>query len=79
MTEKAGDLVSNISEESVFVTVVGTNSVASGRTEDILRKYGNLIRRLKEHCKKTVCGLLPRFGVGSVHLSRMTGVNSRLE
>ena len=80
VTEKVDDLVINTSEDSVYVTVVGTNNIASGRSEEILRKYRDLIRKFKDSRRKLViCGLLPRFDVGPVILSRMIGVNVRLE
>ena len=80
ITEKIDDLVVNSSEETVFVHLVGTNNVVSGRSEETFRRYRNLVEKLRDSRRRSVvCGLLPRYDVGSLILSRMLGLNTRVQ
>ena len=80
ITEKIDDLVVNSSEETVFVYLVGTNNVVSGRSEEIMKKYSALVSKLRDSRRRSVvCGLIPRYDVNSLMLSRMLGINARVE
>ena len=80
ITEKIEDLVVNSSEETVFVYLVGTNNIASGRSEEVVSKYKTMITKLRNSRKRSVvCGLIPRYDVDSLVLSRMLGINTRVE
>ncbi len=80
ITEKVDDLVGNASEDTVFVYFAGTNNVLAGRSEEILRKYKALVNKLREGRRRSViCGLIARYDVNSLILSRMLGINTRLQ
>ena len=80
ITERVGDLVTNSSEKTVFAYFVGTNNVRNGRSEEILKKYKTLINKLQESRRRSViCGLIPRYDVDSVTISRMMGINTRVQ
>lgn len=77
---KFDDIVSNTPEDTTFVVQIGTNNVCSGRSEEILDKYKTLIGKFRESRRKLIIsGLLPRYDASSLTLSRMLGINSRLE
>ena len=64
----------------MFTYLVGTNNVRTGRSEDIVQKYKALINKLRESRRRSViCGLIPRYDVDTLTLSRMLGINSRLQ
>ena len=80
ITERVDDLVANSSERTVFAYFVGTNNVKAGRSEDTVRKYKALIKKLQESRRQSViCGLIPRYDVDSLTLSRMIGINTRVQ
>ena len=80
ITERIDDLVANSSDESVFVYLVGTNNVVRGGSEGVLRKYKEMVRKLRDSRRRSVvCGLIPRFDANPSTLSRMLGINARLE
>lgn len=79
ITERVDDLVANSSEQTVFTYFVGTNNVKNGRSEDIVKKYKALISKLQVSRRRSViCGLIPRYDVDSLTLSRMMGINTRV-
>ena len=79
LTERVDDLVANSSEKTVFAYFVGTNNIKTGRSEDVVKKYKALITKLQE-CRRqsVICGLIPRYDVDSLTLSRMMGINTRV-
>ena len=79
ITERVEDLVANSSEKAVFTYFVGTNNVKTNRSEDIIKKYKALISKLQDSRRRSViCGLIPRYDVDSITLSRMMGINTRV-
>ena len=80
VTERVDDLTASTSERTVFTYFVGTNNVKTGRSEDIVKKYKALISKIQESRRRSViCGLIPRYDVDSLTLSRMIGINTRVE
>ena len=80
ISEKVDNLVADSSERTVFAYFVGTNNVKTGRSEDIVKKYKALISKLQESRRRSViCGMIPRYDVDSLTLSRMIGLNTRVE
>ena len=67
-------------QETHAVLMVGTNNVKSEGSEEILRKYENLITEAKKHKFRhiSVVGILRRNDVSSFVNSRRIGVNIRL-
>ena len=80
ITDKIYELVVNSSEETIFVYQVGTNNVVKDRSEEVYEKYKAMIRKIKNSRRRSlVSGLIPRYDVGPLVLSRMLGKNTRLE
>ena len=80
ITERVDDLVANSSEKAVFAYFIGSNNAKSGRSEEIMMKYKALIRKLKDSRRQSViCGLIPRYDVNPLTLSRMIGINTRVQ
>ena len=80
ITERVDDLVANSSEQTVFTYFVGTNNAKTGKSEEIVKKYKALINKLQESRRRSViCGLIPRYDVDSLTLSRMMGINARVQ
>ncbi len=76
ITERVDDIVANSSEQTVFAYFVGTNNVRFDKSEEIVKKYKALISKLQEGRRRSVtCGLIPRYDVDSLTLSRMIGTN----
>ena len=68
----------SVSEGNLSPTVVvtGTNDVASFSSEALKRRYGDLLRELKERRSPSVLvGILPRMSAGGEWSSRAIGVN----
>ena len=82
ITERVDHIVENSPENTVFVTVVGTNNLRRDHTDDILLKYRTMIRTFAARRKKVfVCGLLPRYD-DSADFSlfrKMSGINRELK
>ena len=60
--------------------LVGTKNVVSGGSREIMEKYKALVSRLRDSRRwSVICGLIPTYDVNSVMLSRMLGINSRVQ
>ena len=68
-------------DDSEYVVVhVGTNDVGRHRSEEVIGRYRELIDRFKAgKGRLVVSGMLPRFDVGKTVLSRMIGINDRVQ
>ena len=57
------DFSENASEGCAYVVHVGTNDITKFRSEELIAKYKDLMRRLKNKSKKIIfSGIIPRFG-----------------
>ena len=80
ITDRVDDLVANSSEKTVFAYFVGTNNAKTGRSEDIVKKYKALISKLQQSRRQSVvCGMIPRYDVDALTISRMIGINTRVQ
>ena len=76
ITERVDYLVENSTEDSMFVTVVGTNNLRCDRETDIVDKYRIMIREFASRRRKVaVCGIIPRYDVGPAMFRKMSVVN----
>ena len=80
ITERVDYLVENSTEDSMFVTVVGTNNLRCDTATDIVDKYRIMIREFAARRRKVaVCGIIPRYDVGPAMFRKMSVVNRQLE
>ena len=79
VVERYRSIVKGTGKEAVVVVHVGVNDVGRVRSEDLLLRYRELLREVKESGKRCVeSGVLPRLRVGGVWLSQAIGLNDRL-
>ena len=72
-------LLAGEGEEPIVCLSVGGNDVGRVRSEELYRRYEEMLRRVVERGGiPVVCGVLPRKGVGSEWLSRALNMNCRL-
>ena len=80
VTERVDYLVENSTEDSMFVTVVGTNNLRCDTAADIIEKYRAMIREFATRRRKVaVCGIIPRYDVGPAIFRKMSVVNREVE
>ena len=80
ITERVDYLVENSTEDSMFVTVVGTNNLRCDTATDIVDKYRAMLREFATRRRKVaVCGIIPRYDVGPAIFKRMSVVNREVE
>ena len=80
ITERVDFLVENSTEDSMFVTLVGTNNLPSDTATDIVDKYRAMIREFATRRRKVaVCGIIPRYDVGPAMFRKMSIVNRKVE
>ena len=80
ISDKIDESVVNSYEETVFVNQVGTKNVIKGRSKEVYEKYKAMIRKIKDNCRwSVVCFLILRYDVGPIVLSKVLGINARLE
>ncbi len=76
ITERVDYLVENSTEDSMFVTVIGTNNLRCDTAADIVAKYRDMIRKFASKRRKVaVCGIIPRYDVGPETFRKMSVVN----
>ena len=80
VTERVPFLVENSKEDTVFVTLVGTNNLQSDTATDIVEKYRAMIREFASRRRKVaVCSIIPRYDVGPDEFRKMSVVNRQVE
>ena len=80
ITERVDYIVENSTENTLFVTVVGTNNLRSENATDIVDKYRAMIKEFADRRRKVaVCGIIPRYDVGPVTFRKMSVVNRQVE
>ena len=69
----------NSTEDTLFVTVAGTNNLHSDTATAIVDKYrGMLIEFAEKRRKVAVCSIIPRYDVGSAMFRKMSAVNRQV-
>ena len=80
ITERVDYLVENSTEDTMFVTVVGTNNLRSDTATEIVDKYRVMIRDFASRRRKVaVCGIIPRYDVGPEMFRKMSVVNRKVD
>ena len=79
ITERVDHLVENTTEDTLFVTVVGTNNLHRESATDIVEKYRDLMKEFADRRRKAaVCGIIPRYDVGPAMFWKMSVINRGL-
>ena len=69
----------NSTEDTLFVTVIGTNNLRRDNTTDIIGKYRDMMKEFAERRRKVaVCGIIPRYDVGPAVFRKMSVVNRQV-
>ena len=80
ITERVDYLVENSKEETLFVTLVGTNNLHRESATDIVAKYRDMMKEFVQRRRRiAVCGIIPRYDVGPAIFRKMSVVNRQLE
>ena len=80
ITERVDFLVENSTDDTMFVTVVGTNNLRCDTAPDIVDKYRVMIREFATRRRKVaVCGIIPRYDVGPAMFRKMSIVNRKVK
>ena len=80
ITERVDYMVENSPENTLFVTVVGTNNLRSENATDIVAKYRAMVKEFADRRRKVaVCGIIPRYDVGPATFGKMSVVNRQVE
>ena len=79
VVERYGRIVKGTGMEAVVVVYFGVNDVGRVRSEELLLRYRELLREVKECGRRcVVLGVLPRLKLGGVWLSQAIGLNDML-
>ena len=79
VVERYRRIVKGTGKEAVVVVHVGVNDVGRMKSEELLLRYRELLREVKERGRRCVVSVvLPRLRVGGVWLSQAIGLNNRL-
>ena len=79
VVERYRGIVKGTGEEALVVVHVGVNDVRRVRSEELVERYRELLREVKESGRRCiVSGVLPRQKVGSLWLLQAIGLNDRL-
>ena len=79
VTQRFRRIVKGTGEEALVVVHVGVNDVRKVRSEELVERYRELLREVKESGRRcVVSGVLPRQKVGGLWLSQAIGLNDRL-
>ena len=77
--ERYGRIVKGTGKEAIVVVHVGVNDIGRVRSEELLMRYRELLREVKESGRKcVVSGVLPRLRVGTAWLREANSLNIRL-
>lgn len=80
ITERVDHLVENSTEDTLFVSVAGTNNLHTDSSTDILDKYRELMKEFADRRRRiAVCSILPRYDVGTDTFRKMSVVNRQLQ
>ena len=78
--ERVDHLVENSKEDTLFVSVVGTNNLRHDNATDIIEKYRGLMKEFTDRKRKiAVCSILPRYDVGTDTFRKMSVVNRQVQ
>ena len=79
VVERYGRIVKGTRKEAVVVIHVRVNDVGRVKSEELLLRYRELLREVKESGRRfVVSGVLPRLRLGGMWLSQAIGLNDRL-
>ena len=79
VADRFSRIVKGTGEEALVVVHVGVNDVRKVRSEELVARYRELLRKVKESGRRCiVSGVLPRQKVGGLWLSQAIGLNDRL-
>ena len=79
VVERFRGIVKGTGEEAVVVVHVGVNDVRKVRPEELVERYRELLREVRESGRRCiVSGVLPRQKVGGLWLRQAYGLNDRL-
>ena len=79
VVERFGKVVEGTGKDAVVVVHVGVNDVSRVGSEELVDRYRDLLREMKESGRRCiVSGVLPRQRVGGLWLSKALCLNDRL-
>ena len=79
VAERYRGIVKGTGKEALVVVHVGVNDVRRVRPEELVQRYRELLREVKDSGRRcVVSGVLPRQKVGGLWLSQAKGLNDRL-
>ena len=80
VSEALEDVTKDTPNNSLVVLHVGTNDVVRTRSEELMQRYRQMIRRYKTKTKNIIIsGILPRIGADTTFYSKAFSTNNRLK
>ena len=82
VTAVCDDVTSEADENTLLIVHAGTNDVQTTRSEELLEKYRNMIKRFKSKVDSKniiISGILPRVGAEQIFYNRAFSINNRLQ
>ena len=79
VTAACDDISQDANENTLFLIHVGTNDIQRTRSEALLQKYREMIRRYKEKSNNVIIsGILPRINADRLFYNKAFSTNARL-
>lgn len=80
ITERVDYLVDNSKEDTLFLTLVGTNNLHRDNSTDIVDKYRVMIKKFAARRRKVaVCSIIPRYDADIAMFRKMSVVNRQVQ